>query len=57
MATRISFSVTSRGRYFVLTTATAGNPVPHKYVVTKGSKTFTALSDKLGQSFFTSSQN
>jgi hypothetical protein len=47
MATRRSFSVNSRNRYFVFI-ATAENPVSHKSVVTKGSKTFIALSDKLG---------
>jgi hypothetical protein len=36
-------------------TATEDNPVSHKYDVT-GSKTFIALSDKLGESFHTSSQ-
>jgi hypothetical protein len=35
----------------------AENPMSHKYVVTAGSKTFAALSQKSGKSSFTSSQN
>jgi hypothetical protein len=38
-------------------TATAENPLSHKCVVTKGSNTIIALSDKRGWSFFASSQN
>jgi hypothetical protein len=34
--------------YFLFVTATAENPDSHKFVVTKRSKTFTALADKLG---------
>jgi hypothetical protein len=32
--------------------ATAENPVPYKYVVTKGTKTLIASSDKVGYLFF-----
>jgi len=38
-------------------TATPENSVSHTYVVTKGSKTFTALCDQFAHSFFTRSQN
>jgi hypothetical protein len=48
MSTRCSFSISNLDRYFVFITATAENPVSHKYVVTKGSETITAFSDGLG---------
>jgi hypothetical protein len=49
MATRCSLSTINRhDLYFVFMTVTAEYPVPHNYVVTRGSKTFIALSDKLG---------
>jgi hypothetical protein len=51
MAARSFFPVVNSHRYFVFTRATGENPVSHEDVVTKGSKTFIALSDKLGQSF------
>jgi hypothetical protein len=50
MAARGSFNITNRNRYFVFMTTTITTtecPVSHKYVVTGGSKTFIALSDKL----------
>jgi len=52
---RTSFSIINCQRYFDFMTATAENPVSHEYFVTKGSKTFIALSGKLVQSFSTSS--
>jgi len=45
--THSSFSVIICDRYMVFMTATAENPLSHKYVV-KGSKTFIALSHKRG---------
>jgi hypothetical protein len=48
MAIHGSFSVMKRERYFVFTRARAENPISHKYILTKGSKTFIALSNKLG---------
>jgi hypothetical protein len=57
MAIRCSFCIISHCQYFVFMAVTADNPVSQKYDVTKGSKTFIALSDKLGYSYFTSSQN
>jgi hypothetical protein len=48
MATRSYFSIMNRDRYFDFMAATAENPVPLKYIITKGSKTFIALSDKHG---------
>jgi len=48
MSTRISFSVTNRLQCFVIMKPAAENSVSHKYVVTKGSTSFIALSDKLG---------
>jgi hypothetical protein len=56
MGIRSFLSIINSDRYFVFMTPKAENPVPHKYAVTKGSKTFIALSDKTEQSFFTSSQ-
>jgi hypothetical protein len=46
---------TSIGSVFM--TATAENTISQKYVATKGSNAFIALSDKPGYSFITSSQN
>jgi hypothetical protein len=46
MATYSFFSVISHERYFVFMTAAVENPVLHKNVVTNGSKTFIAVSDK-----------
>jgi hypothetical protein len=43
-----SFSIINRDRHFVFMTATAESPVSYNYVVTKGIKTFIALSDKIG---------
>jgi hypothetical protein len=53
VATHSYLYVIIRYQYFVFITATAENPVSHKCVVTEGSKTFTALSDKLEESLFT----
>jgi hypothetical protein len=55
--TRTSIPIISGGRYFVFVTKTAENPVSHKFVDRKGTKTLTASADKLAQSFFTGSQN
>jgi hypothetical protein len=41
-------TVNNCNSYFVFMTAAVENPVSHKYFVTKGSKTFTALFGKLG---------
>jgi hypothetical protein len=48
MATRNSFSIINGDRYFVFMIVIAENPGMHKYIVTKESRTFTALSSKLG---------
>jgi hypothetical protein len=47
MTTLSSFSFIIHDRYFVFMTATAGNPVAHKCVITKGSKAFIALCDEV----------
>jgi hypothetical protein len=47
VAVRSSSSVINLN-HFVSVKTTAENPVSHKYLVTKGSKTFVVLSDKLG---------
>jgi hypothetical protein len=43
-----SFPVMNRNPYFVLMAQTAGNPVSHKYDITKGSKIFIVLFHKFG---------
>jgi len=40
MSARSFFSVISRYRHFVFVTATAENPISHKYVSAKGSNSF-----------------
>jgi hypothetical protein len=47
IATCSSFHIINHDRYFGFVAVTAENPVSHKCVVTKGSKTFIALSDEL----------
>jgi hypothetical protein len=48
METRSSFSIINRDQYFVFMTATEENLDSKTFVITKGSDTFVALSDKLG---------
>jgi hypothetical protein len=47
MASDSSLCIIKLNRFIVLMTTIAEKPVAHKCVVTNGSKTFIALSDKL----------
>jgi len=51
------FSVIICNQYVAFMTATAEFPFSHKYIDTRGRKPFTALSDNIGYSFFTSTRN